>query len=135
VSAPTKPPPQGDEVYHAREERAGYGAWEEHGEGYGKLIFREVLVGGVFAEGEYLRRESICGGRVFAGGECLRGESCFGGRVFVGGVCFGGECLRGECFRGGGESVSGRLCVKRLTCYVFSFKREALATVALTNEK
>lgn len=116
-------PPQGDEVNHAREERAGYGAWEEHGEGYGKLIFREVLVGGVFA-----------------GGECLWGECCFGGRVFVGGVCFGGNACGGNAcggsvFEGGGESVSGRLCVKRLTCYVFSFKREALATVALTNEK
>jgi hypothetical protein len=60
----------------------------------------------VFAEGECLRRESVCGGRVVSEGEYL--------------------CR---------ESVSGRLCVKRLTCYVFSFKREALATVALTNEK
>lgn len=78
-------PPQGDEVYHAREERAGYGAWEEHGEGYGKLIFREVLVGGVFAGGELFRRESICGGSVFRGGVCFGGNACGGG----GRECFG----------------------------------------------
>jgi hypothetical protein len=93
------------------------------GRGMGKLIFREVLVGGVFAGGELFRRESCFGGRVVSEGELFRRESICGGRVFV-----EGEYLWGE-------SVSGRLCVKRLTCYVFSFKREALATVALTNEK
>jgi hypothetical protein len=105
------------------------------GRGMEKLIFREVLVGGVFAGGECLRGECVCGGSVFAGGVCLRGECVCGGSVFRGGNACGGNACGGSVFEGGGESVSGRLCVKRLTCYVFSFKREALATVALTNEK
>ena len=64
------------------------------GRGMGKLIFREVLVG-----------------RVFAGGECLRGESCFGGRVFVGGECFGGGNACGGSVFEGGERVFRGDCV------------------------
>jgi hypothetical protein len=60
------------------------------GRGMGKLIFREVLVGGVFAGGEYLWGESICGGRVFVGGECFGGGMLAGGVFSRGGrECFG----------------------------------------------
>ena len=67
----------------------------------------------MFAEGECLRRESVCGGRVFAGGELFRRESICGGSVFRGGMLAGGVFSRGgrECF---GEIVCEEAYVLRI---------------------